>query len=107
MDKDIGKRIIRPGGRTRGSKNRVTFIDRGSLGEGLTFYRGSQRLISTDGLSFDRWSQQMHQNNIQDTAVGYEFTGQETESLSWTNRVESIGKRVEHGFSSFPYLTLS
>ena len=28
-------------------------------------------------------------NNIQNTAVGYEFTGQETESLSWTNRVES------------------
>ena len=41
-------------------------------------------------------------NNIQDTAVGYEFTGQETESLSWTNRAESNGNRVEHGFSSFP-----
>ena len=40
-------------------------------------------------------------NNIQDTAVGYEFTGQETESLSWTNRVETLENIKFHNLKIF------
>ena len=92
-----------------GSKNGVILRKRGSPG----FRRGSRRLQGFQQLAINSWlrqkasvladgSNRCTKNNIQDTAVGYEFTGQETESLSWTNRVESNGKRVEHGFSSFP-----